>query len=179
MTKKTFKEMYSQVDPFRNPDLDLYEEYNIVTQEQLQDVFTEQEVNSYLQNNMIIELNVMNKAAKKFRLVSKAVRKKMAIRMKKLAKSASFKAKVARSKLKVASPTKLLVKAKKAAKMKFAKRLYPKYNELSPASKMRAYQQILGKFGGAIQKVAKKMLVPLKKKEKEKVKAARLAKQEK
>ena len=64
MTKKTFKEMYSQVDPFRNPDLDLYEEYNIVTQEQLQDVFTEQEVNSYLQNNMIIELNVMNKAAK-------------------------------------------------------------------------------------------------------------------
>ena len=179
MTKKTFKEMYSQVAPFRNPDLDLYEEYNIVTQEQLQDVFTEQEVNSYLQNNMIIELNVMNKAAKKFRLVSKAVRKKMAIRMKKLAKSASFKAKVARSKLKVASPTKLLVKAKKAAKMKFAKRLYPKYNELSPAAKMRADQQILGKFGGAIQKVAKKMLVPLKKKEKEKVKAARLAKQEK
>ena len=44
---------------------------------------------------------------------------------------------------------------------------------------MRADQQILGKFGGAIQKVAKKMLVPLKKKEKEKVKAARLAKQEK
>ena len=179
MTKRTFKELYSKVDPFRDPDLDLYEEYNIVTQEQLQDVFTEQEVNAYLQNSMIFELDVKGKSAKKFRLVSKAVRKKMAIRMKKLTKSASFKAKVARSKLRVASPTKLLVKAKKAAKMKFAKRLYPKYNELSPAAKMRADQQILGKFGGAIQKVAKRMLVPLKKKEKEKVKAARLAKQEK
>tara|TARA_Y100001938_G_C7962790_1_gene365196 strand:+ start:117 stop:656 length:540 start_codon:yes stop_codon:yes gene_type:complete len=179
MTKRTFKELYSKVDPFRDPDLDLYEEYNIVTQEQLQDVFTEQEVNAYLQNSMIFELDVKGKSAKKFRLVSKAVRKKMAIRMKKLTKSASFKAKVARSKLRVASPTKLLVKAKKAAKMKFAKRLYPKYNELSPAAKMRADQQILGKFGGAIQKVAKRMLVPLKKKEKEKVKSARLAKQEK
>ena len=123
--------------------------------------------------------NTQEKDLDEFRVLSKAARKKMAIRMKKLAKSASFKAKVARSKLKVASPTKLLVKAKKAAKMKFAKRLFPKYDELSPASKMRADQQILGKFGGAIQKVAKRMLVPLKKKEKEKVKAARLAKQEK
>ena len=118
MTKKTFKEIYSQVDPFRNPDLDLYEEYNIVTQEQLQDVFTEQEVNSYLQNNVIIELDVTNKAAKRFRLVSKAVRRKMAIRMKKLAKSAAFKMKVARSKLRIASPEKIKVKAAKVAKQK-------------------------------------------------------------
>ena len=48
--------------------------------------------------------NTQEKDLDEFRVLSKAARKKMAIRMKKLAKSAAFKTKVARSKFKVADP---------------------------------------------------------------------------
>ena len=51
-----------------------------------------------------------------FKVVNRAARRKAARRMKKLAKSSSFKQKVARSKLKISSPEKQKVKAAKRAK---------------------------------------------------------------
>ena len=55
-----------------------------------------------------------------FRVVSKAQRKKMGMRMKRMAKSSAFKAKKARNKLRIASPEKILMKARKLAKQKFS-----------------------------------------------------------
>ena len=48
-----------------------------------------------------------------FKVVNRAARRKAALRMKKLAKSSAFKQKVARSKLKVASPEKQKLKLQK------------------------------------------------------------------
>ena len=53
-----------------------------------------------------------------FKVISKAQRKKMALRMKKITQSSAFKKKVEKSKLKVASPEKIKVKAAKLAKQK-------------------------------------------------------------
>ena len=123
--------------------------------------------------------NTQEKDLDEFRVLSKAARKKMAIRMKKLAKSAAFKTKVARSKFKVADPAKLLVKARKAAKKKFVDKLFPSYKEFSLQRRVQADQIINQKYGGAITKIAKRMQNVLRKKEKDKVKAARAAKQDK
>ena len=48
-----------------------------------------------------------------FKLVSKAARKKMAMRMRRQAQTSAFKLKVAKAKLKVAPPEKLLMKARR------------------------------------------------------------------
>ena len=53
-----------------------------------------------------------------FRVISKAQRRKIALRMKRLTKSAAFKKKVEKSKLRVANPAKQRVKAAKMAKQK-------------------------------------------------------------
>ena len=52
------------------------------------------------------------------KVVNISQRKKMALRMKRMTKSSAFKQKVARSKLKMADPAKLKVKATKLAKKK-------------------------------------------------------------
>ena len=52
------------------------------------------------------------------KVVNKAQRRKQSIRMKKMTQSSVFKMKVAKSKLKVASPEKIKVKAQKLAKQK-------------------------------------------------------------
>ena len=54
-----------------------------------------------------------------FKVLSKGQRKKIGIRMKRQAQSSAFKTKVAKSKLKVASPEKIKVKAAKLAKQKY------------------------------------------------------------
>ena len=51
-----------------------------------------------------------------FRVVNRAARRKAALRMKRLTKTSAFKQKVARSKLRIASPEKQQVKAAKRAK---------------------------------------------------------------
>ena len=119
------------------------------------------------------------KDLEEFKLISRQQRIKMARRMKKLAKSAAFKMKVKRSKLRVADPAKLKVKARKAAKKKVVDRFYPNYKDFSIARRAQTDQMIQQKHGGLIAKLSKKLVIPLKKKEKEKVKAARLARQEK
>ena len=105
-------------------------------------------------------------------------RRKMAIRMKKLAKTASFKKKVERSKLRVASPEKIRVKAAKLAKKKVVDKFYPNYNSMPIQQRVKVDQIIAQKYGGMINKIAMKSVKVVKKKELQKVKDARSVKQD-
>ena len=73
-------------------------------------------------------------------------RRKMAIRMKKLAKTAAFKKKVERSKLRVASPEKIRVKAAKLAKKKVVDKFYPNYNSMPIQQRVKVDQIISQKI---------------------------------
>ena len=105
-------------------------------------------------------------------------RRKMAIRMKKLAKTASFKKKVERSKLRVASPEKIRVKAAKLAKKKVLDKFYPQYKEMPVQQRVKIDQMVAAKYGGMINKIATRSVKVVKKKELEKVKQARMRKQD-
>ena len=100
-------------------------------------------------------------------------RKKMAIRMKKMAQSSAFKAKVAKSKLRVASPEKIKVKAQKLAKKAVLKKFYPKYDDMPVAQRIKIDQIVSAKYGGMINKIATKSVKIVKAKEIEKVRTAR------
>ena len=190
MTKKSFKEFYSEFDEVNE------DEYHYVTMEQLRQIFTEEEINQHFKDGSIVDESEMvneflgkfiKKAkdavkgaaqkvkggATKLRVVSKAMRKKIGLRMKRLAKTSAFKTKVARSKLKIASPAKILVKAKKLAKQKVLDKFYPKYKEMSLAARVKIDQTLATRYGGMIQKQAKKQEKVVKKKELQKVKKAR------
>ena len=111
-----------------------------------------------------------------FKVINKAQRKKMALRMKKITQSSAFKKKVEKSKLKVASPEKIKVKAAKLAKQKVLDKFYPKYNEMPVAQRVKIDQIIAVKYGGMINKIAMKSVKVVKAKEIAKVKSARDAK---
>ena len=108
--------------------------------------------------------------------VNLAQRRKQAIRMKKLAKSAAFKKKVERSKLRVASPEKIRVKAQKLAKKKVLDKYYPNYQDMPMMQKIKIDAIVAQKYGGMINKIATKSLKVVKKNELQKVKDARDAK---
>ena len=108
--------------------------------------------------------------------VNLAQRKKMAIRMKKLTKSSAFKTKVAKSKLRVASPEKIKVKAQKLAKKAVLKKFYPKYDDMALAQRVKVDQIISAKYSGMINKIAMKSAKAVKSNEREKVKKAKEAK---
>ena len=110
-----------------------------------------------------------------FKLVSKAARKKMAMRMRRQAQTSAFKLKVAKAKLKVAPPEKLLMKARKSAKQKIINKYFPKYDELDMQGKLRIDQIIATKYGKAITKMTMKSLPKMKAMEFEKVKKAKEA----
>ena len=105
-------------------------------------------------------------------------RRKMAIRMKKLAKTASFKKKVERSKLRVASPEKIRVKAAKLAKKKVLDKFYPQYKNMAVQQRVKIDQIVAAKYGGMINKIAQRSARVVKKKELLKVKQYRLRKKE-
>ena len=113
---------------------------------------------------------------KKFRVVSKAVRRKQAFRMAKLAKTSSFKLKVAKSKLRVLPPEKLKIKAHKTAKQKIINKFFPNYSKLDMQGKIRIDQIIATKHGSAIAKIAQKIMPKMKALELEKVKKSKEAK---
>ena len=113
-----------------------------------------------------------------FRVISKAQRRKIALRMKRLTKSAAFKKKVEKSKLRVANPAKQRVKAAKMAKQKVLDKYYPKYKEMGLAQRVKIDQLIQTKYSGMINKLTMKLAKVVKKKEIEKVKKARQAKQD-
>ena len=108
-----------------------------------------------------------------FKVINKAQRKKMALRMKKITQSSAFKKKVEKSKLKVASPEKIKVKAAKLAKQKVLDKFYPNYKEMAVAQRVKIDQIVAQKYGGMINKIAMKSIKVVKKKEIEKVRTAR------
>ena len=108
--------------------------------------------------------------------VNLAQRRKQALRMKKLAKSAAFKKKVERSKFRVASPEKIRVKAQKLAKKKVLDKYYPNYQNMPMMQKIKIDAIVAQKYGGMINKIATKSLKVVKKNELQKVKDARDAK---
>ncbi len=110
-----------------------------------------------------------------FRVISKAQRRKMALRLKKLTKSAAFKKKVEKSKLRVANPAKQRVKAAKLAKQKVIDKYYPKYKEMGLAQRVKTDQLIQTKYSGMIAKLTMKLAKVVKAKEIAKVKKAREA----
>ena len=110
-----------------------------------------------------------------FRVINKAQRRKMALRLKKLTKSSAFKKKVQKSKLCVANPAKQRVKAAKMAKQKVIDKYYPKYKEMGLAQRVKTDQIIQTKYSGMIAGLSKKLLKVVARKEKEKVKKAREA----
>ena len=108
-----------------------------------------------------------------FRFIDKAQRKKMKIRMQKLAKSSAFQAKKARSMKRMPDAAKLMVQAKRAAKKVILKKFYPKYNEMSMMAKIKIDQVVATKYGTKIDKIAKKQIPKMKKAAMARVKAAK------
>ena len=104
--------------------------------------------------------------------VNIAQRRKQAIRMKKLTQTSAFKKKVERSKLRVASPEKIRVKAQKLAKQKVLDKYFPKYKEMPIAQRVKIDAIVAQKYGGMINKIATRSVVTVKKNELEKVKQA-------
>ena len=107
----------------------------------------------------------------KARVVSKAQRKKIAIRMKKLAKSSAFQKKKERAMKKLPSGDKIMKLARKAAKKKIIDKFYPKYNEMGIQQRVKTDELISKKYSGSIEKIAKKMIPTIKKKALERIKA--------
>jgi hypothetical protein len=107
-----------------------------------------------------------------------SARKKMARRMAKMMKSPTMQKKIAKAKLKRAGPDKLLAKAQKAAKMAIIKKAGIKdYNTMSPMKKIAVDKHLAKKYA-AIPKIAKKMVLKIKKAETERIVAARKKKSE-
>ena len=121
----------------------------------------------------------LTKDIEELRVINVAQRRKIARRMKRLAKSSAFQKKKERAKLKIASPEKQAVKARKAAKKIIINKFFKNYDKLSPQMKMKVDQRIAAKYGPAINKIAQRMKIKVKKGEIEKVKAARAARQAK
>jgi len=113
-----------------------------------------------------------------FKVVNRAARRKAALRMKKLAKSSAFKQKVARSKLKIASPEKQKVKAAKRAKRIVIDKYFKNYDDMPVAQRIKIDQKIQQKYGGLIAKLSMKQVKFVKKDEIKKVKDARARKQD-
>ena len=110
--------------------------------------------------------------------VNLAQRRKQAIRMAKLAKTAAFKKKVERSKLRVASPEKIKTKATKLAKKKVLDKFYPNYKDMPIAQRVKVDQMVNQRYGAMINKIAMKAVKVVKKNELQKVKDARQSKQD-
>ena len=108
-----------------------------------------------------------------FRFIDKAQRKKMKVRMQKLAKSSAFQAKKARSMKRMPDAAKLMVQAKRAAKKIIVNKFYPKYNKMSMMAKVKIDQVIATKYGTMIDKIAKKQIPKMKKAAMARVKAAK------
>jgi len=64
------------------------------------------------------------------------------------------------------------------AKKLIVKKFYPNYDKFSPMQRAKTDQVIAAKYGSAITKIAKRMLLKVKKGEIEKVKKARQAKKD-
>ena len=107
------------------------------------------------------------------RVVSVAQRKKQARRMAKMARSPAIQAKKRKAMLKMRNPSKLAQVARKKTIQAFRDKFYPQYKDSSLQQRVKIDQMVMAKYGKKIDKIAKKMVMKLKKKELERVKAAR------
>ena len=106
-------------------------------------------------------------------------RKKLARRMSKMARSPAMKMKKKRAALRMRTPGKLALLARKKTIQKFRDKFYPTYGGMSLQQRVITDNKIMQKYGKKIDKVAKKFLMKLKKTEMERVKKARAALKEK
>ena len=102
-------------------------------------------------------------------------RKKMARRMAKMAKSAIFKMKKARSALRRKTPEKILQLARKKAINMIRKKFYPTYKDMAFAQRIKIDQRIMVQFGKKIDKISKKMAMIIKKGEGQRIAKAKEA----
>ena len=107
------------------------------------------------------------------RVMSVTQRKKAARRMAKIARSPATQAKRKKAMLKMRNPEKLAMVARKKTIQAFRDKFYPQYDDSSLQQRVKLDQIIMVKYGKKIDKLAKKMVMKLKKKELERVKAAR------
>ena len=107
------------------------------------------------------------------RVMSVTQRKKAARRMAKIARSPATQAKRKKAMLKMRNPAKLATAARKKTIQAFRDKFFPKYADSSLQQRVKIDQMIMVKYGKKIDKLAKNMVMVLKKKELERVKAAR------
>ena len=100
-------------------------------------------------------------------------RKKMQRRMSKMAKSTVVQMKKQRARLKIRSPAKLAILARKKTIQSFRDKFYPSYNDMSIQQKVKVDQMIMQKYGVKIDKISKKATKLLQKAEVERVKKAK------
>ena len=93
--------------------------------------------------------------------------------MAKMARSPAIQAKKRKARLKMRNPSKLAQVARKKTIQAFRDKFYPQYNNSSLQQRVKIDQMVMAKYGKKIDKLAKKMVVKLKKKELERVKIAR------
>ena len=113
------------------------------------------------------------------RVMSVTQRKQAARRMAKIARSPATQAKRKKAMLRMRNPAKLAKVARKKTIQAFRDKFFPKYADSSLQQRVKIDQMIMVKYGKKIDKLAKKMVVKLKKKELERVKAARAKLKEK
>jgi len=115
---------------------------------------------------------------KKFRDFYEAVasvvqRKKMQRRMTKMAKSPVIQLKKQRARLKMRSPAKLAILARKKTIQSFRDKFYPGYGEMSLQQRVKVDQMVMQKYGKKIDKISKKAAKILQKQEVERIKKAK------
>ena len=102
-------------------------------------------------------------------------RKKMQRRMSKMAKSTVVQMKKQRARLKIRSPAKLAILARKKTIQSFRDKFYPGYGEMSLQQRVKVDQMVMQKYGKKIDKISKKAAKILQKQEVERFKKAKEA----
>ena len=108
-------------------------------------------------------------------VVNVVQRKKMQRRMAKMAKSPVVQMKKQRARLKMRSPAKLAILARKKTIQSFRDKFYPGYGEMSLQQRVKVDQMVMQKYGVKIDKISKKVAKQLQKLEIERVKKAKEA----
>ena len=102
-------------------------------------------------------------------------RKKLQRRMSKMAKSTVVQMKKQRARLKIRSPAKLAILARKKTIQSFRDKFFPSYGEMSLQQRVKVDQMMMQKYGKKIDKISKKAAKVLQKQEVERVKKAKEA----
>ena len=111
-------------------------------------------------------------------VMSVVTRKKMARRMKKLARSPAVKMKKARARLRFRSTDKLIVVARKQALKAIKLKKFPTYNEMSLQQRVKVDQIVQQRYSKVVDKIVRKKMAKLKSSEMKRVKKAKEAKKD-